>query len=170
VALSFQQPLFPNNPAIILHQTTTSPHQSIRYIPAMMLRAAVAPPPRLYLNLIACPRTITSLLPVLPLPQFRTAHSSHKKNNYYHNRHSPKPAVPQQAAEPITIPIPILLSAYQSGASPLSPSAVQALINDYAGRTTSPPSEALGGKFCSGLFCPIPSNSRLEEINIYIYS
>ncbi|PUU82041.1 hypothetical protein B9Z19DRAFT_1075701 [Tuber borchii] len=83
----------------------------------MMLRAA-APPPRLYLNLnnTRLPRTITSslLLPVVVLPQFRTAHSSHNKNH----RHSPKPAVPRRAAEPITIPPPVLLSAYQSELHP----------------------------------------------------
>jgi len=111
---------------------------------------AVAPPLRLCLNLNTCPRTITSLL----LPQFRTAHSSHKRRPK--SKSKPKQAVPRRAAEPMTIPPPVLLSAHESGASPLSPSTAQALINDYAGRTTSRPSESLGEKFCSGLFLQLP--------------
>ncbi|CUS13167.1 unnamed protein product [Tuber aestivum] len=104
-----------------------------------MLRAATSLPlhhPRPNLNICS-----GGIIPLL-LPQIRTAHSSRS------NR-SPKPAVPRRAAETMTIPPAVLLSAHKSGASSISPGAAQALINDYAGRTTSPPSEALGEKFCS---------------------
>ncbi|PWW72349.1 HCP-like protein [Tuber magnatum] len=104
----------------------------------MFRAAAPLPLHRLCLNFSSCPRSVASLL----LPQIRAAHPSRS------NR-SPKPVVPRRAAVAMEIPPAALLSAYKSGASPISPSAAQALINDYAGRTTSPPSEALGEKFCS---------------------
>ncbi|KAG0135893.1 hypothetical protein HOY82DRAFT_479640 [Tuber indicum] len=108
--------------------------------PSTIMIRAVAPLPlqRPCANLNLYPRIVTSL----SLPQIRTVTTSRGKS-------FPRPAASRRAVETMTIPPSVLLSAYKSGASPISPGTAQALINDYAGRTTSPPSEALGEKFCS---------------------
>ncbi|RPB01045.1 hypothetical protein L873DRAFT_729458 [Choiromyces venosus 120613-1] len=89
-------------------------------------------PQRLYIR----PRITPQLL--LPL-LLRKANSGSK---------GAKPAVPHPALEPIQIPAPLLLSAHKSGASPYAPGAAQALMNEYARRTSSPASRALGLEFC----------------------